>query len=155
MRRGKPPFYQINTQCVNSCVDPARCYGQPNQLQPYTSAMYNRSMPELWPFVLYALATARLTLMVTTDALFEEPRLWVLNRLVPEDEHGEEIPVNWARRKLAYLVTCIWCVPIWVASLVTYPLWCWHRDNPAAQAFITILALAMGASLLAKVGRDD
>jgi hypothetical protein len=119
--------------------------------------MYNRGMPELWPFALYVLATARLTLMVTTDALFEEPRLWVLNRLVPEDEYGDELPIRWRwlRKKAAYLVTCIWCVPVWVAGLVTWPLWQWHRDNPATQAFITILALAMGASLLAKVGRDD
>lgn len=117
--------------------------------------MYNRSMPELWPFALYVLATARITLFIAKDDLFAEPRAWVLNRLTPEDEYGEELPVSWARKKLAYLITCIWCVPVWAASLVTYPLWYWHRDNPAAQAFITILALAMGASLLAKVGRDD
>ena len=101
------------------------------------------------------LATARITLLIAKDDIFAEPRAWVLNRLTPEDEYGEELSVSWARRKLAYLITCIWCVPVWAAGLVTYPLWCWHRDNPAVQAFITILALAMGASLLAKVGRDD
>ena len=112
-------------------------------------------MPELLAYVLYTLATARITLFIAKDDLFAEPRAWVLNRLAPDDEDGEPLPVAWWRSKLAYLVTCIWCVPVWAASLVTYPLWYWHRDNPAAQAFITILALAMGASLLAKVGRDD
>lgn len=124
--------------------------------------MYNRGMPELWSYALYALATARLTLLIAKDDLFAEPRAWVLNRLTPDDPDGEPLPVHWTRRKLAYLMTCIWCVPVWVAILVTYPLWHWHRDNPAAQAFTTILALAMGASLLAlganalaKAGRDD
>lgn len=112
-------------------------------------------MPELLAYVLYTLATARITLLIAKDDLFAEPRAWVLNRVAPDDEDGEPLPVAWWRAKLAYLVTCIWCVPVWAASLVTYPLWYWHRDNPAAQAFITILALAMGASLLAKVGRDD
>lgn len=113
-------------------------------------------MPELWPFVLYALATARITLLIAKDTLFDEPRTWVLNRLVPEDDNYEPLPgTAWWRHKLAYLVTCIWCVPVWAAGLVTYPIWHWHRDNPAAAAFITILALAMAASLLAKVGRDD
>ncbi len=112
-------------------------------------------MPDPWLYVLYALATARITLLISKDALFDEPRAWVLNRLEPLDDDHEPLPVAWWRRKFAYLVTCIWCVPVWVAGAVTYPLWHWHRDNPAAQAFITILALAMAASLLAKVGRDD
>lgn len=112
-------------------------------------------MPELWPFVLYALAGARITLFIAKDDLFDEPRAWVLNRLTPLDDEGEPLPVNWARRKLAYLITCIWCVPVWVATLVLWPLWHWYRDNPATEAAVTILALAMAASLLAKVGRDD
>lgn len=106
--------------------------------------------------MLYALATARITLLIAKDNLFDEPRSWVLRKLEPLDDDYEPLPGTplW-RRKLAYLVTCIWCVPVWVASCITYPLWYWHRDNPAAMAFITILALAMAASLLAKVGRDD
>lgn len=119
--------------------------------------MYNRGMPELWPFVLYALATARITLFIAKDTLFDEPRTWVLDRLVPEDEYGDELPVRgaWLRKKLAYLLICIWCIPVWLAAAVAWPVWHWHRDNPVAEAAVTILALAMGASLLAKVGRDD
>lgn len=105
--------------------------------------------------MLYALATARITLFIAKDTLFDEPRAWVLRKLEPLDEDFEPIEVAWWRRKLAYLVTCIWCVPVWVASGITYPLRHWHHDNPATVAFITILALAMAASLLAKVGRDD
>lgn len=117
--------------------------------------MYNRRMPELWPFLLYALAGARVTLLIAKDDLFAEPRAWVLGRLVPTDEEGESLPVSWWRRKLAYLIVCIWCVPVWAAGLLLWPVWYWHRDNPAAQAAITILALAMATSLLAKVGRND
>lgn len=117
--------------------------------------MYNRSMPELWPFALYALAAARITLFVARDNLFDEPREWLLGKLTPTDEDDDPIPVARWRHKLAYLLTCIWCVPVWVASLVVWPAWHWHRDNPAVEASVTILALAMSASLLAKVGRDD
>lgn len=112
-------------------------------------------MPELWPFALYALAVARATLLITTDALLAEPRARLLTLLTPDDQDHEPIPVAWWRNKLAYLLTCIWCVPIWVVVLVAWPAWHWHRDNIAVEATVTVLALAMVASLLAKVGRDD
>lgn len=116
---------------------------------------YTQHVPDAWVYALYALATARVTLLIAKDELFLEPRLWVLNRLIPDDEDGEPIPVAWWRHKLAYLLVCIWCMPVWVAAVIAWPVWYWHRDNQVAEAAVTILALAMGASLLAKVGRDD
>lgn len=111
-------------------------------------------MLEPWPFALYALTTARITLFIVEDELFAEPRAWVLNRLTPDDDEGEPLPVAWWRRKLAYLLTCIWCVPVWVAALLTWPAAHWWGHTIAVQAGAAILALSISASLLAKVGRD-
>lgn len=62
-----------------------------------------------------ALATARLTRLVTTDRITRAPRDWVLMRIDPEG-----LP--------AYLVTCDWCVSVYtgagVAACVAWgPAW--------------------------------
>lgn len=112
-------------------------------------------MLEPWPFALYALAVARITLFIAKDDLFDEPRAWLLNRLTPDGDDGEPLPVAWWRRKLAYLIVCIWCVPVWIAAGLVWPAIHWWSHTLAVQATATILALAMTASLLSKVGRDD
>jgi hypothetical protein len=52
-----------------------------------------------------ALATARLTRLVTTDRITQGPRGWALRRL---KEGG----------LLAYLVVCDWCVSVYIGGIV-------------------------------------
>lgn len=52
---------------------------------------------------LVALATARLTRLVTTDTITEPLRVWVVGKL------GED-------SKLSYLMMCSWCMSLWVGA---------------------------------------
>lgn len=77
--------------------------------------------------VLAALATARLTRLVTSDRLTQAPRHWVVRRL-PEGS------------LLAYLVVCDWCVSVYVGGAVAVAgavagAWPWTWAAPAALAF--------------------
>jgi hypothetical protein len=58
---------------------------------------------DLITLLIAALATARLTRLVTTDRITQAPRHWVLMRIDPEGLG-------------AYLVTCDWCVSVYVGA---------------------------------------
>src|SRR5690349_18008028 len=101
------------------------------------------STPHWVVLILAALATYRLTRFITRDAfpLVSGPREWIQERWDPFDDEGwdnyyrydgEEramliaglkqrgIPrPNVMRKSIAYLVTCAWCVSIWVSAGVT------------------------------------
>jgi hypothetical protein len=74
-----------------------------------------------------ALATHRVTRLITRDRITAAPRRWTLNRL---DEHG----------LLAYLITCDWCVSVYVgagAALTGASIgaWSWTWAAPLAFAY--------------------
>lgn len=82
-------------------------------------------MNTMIPLLLAALATARLTRLVTVDVITERPRGWV-------QMHGPA----W----LAYLVQCSWCASVWVGAAVAAggawaEWWTWPLALPAALAF--------------------
>jgi hypothetical protein len=111
--------------------------------------------PPHWvTLLLIALATYRLTRFITRDAfpLVAIPRDWIQRKWDPFDDAGWENyalysgedrrllvqglrskgiprPTQW-RRSIAYLVTCAWCVSIWVSAGV-----------------VALVALLMGATL--------
>jgi hypothetical protein len=57
-------------------------------------------------FFILGLATYRLTRLITTDTIFEGPRERLWAKYPPH------------LTKLGYLVTCNWCMSVWVASIV-------------------------------------
>lgn len=72
-----------------------------------------------------ALATARITRLVTTDRITQAPRRWVLSKL--EDDG-----------LMAYLVVCDWCASVYVGAGVAVLLWAgpdWVVWPMAALAF--------------------
>lgn len=80
-----------------------------------------------------ALATARITRLVTTDRITEAPREWALRRL---DLNG----------LLSYLITCAWCVSVYAgAGVVAVIAW-----GPSWSVWIlTALAFSYVAGYLA------
>lgn len=87
--------------------------------------------------VLHALAVFRLTRLAAVDVVLAGPRDRILARLEPR------------RPLLAYLVTCMWCLSVWVAAgwfvlAVLLP-------TPAAIAAVP-LAWSAVAGLLATKG---
>lgn len=89
--------------------------------------------------ILAILATARLTRMVTTDRIFEAPRIWLLRKIVRR--YGEE-------HLLAYLPVCNWCASVYVATGV-YGAWASVGGTPWFQVPVTVLALSYAAGWLA------
>jgi hypothetical protein len=74
-----------------------------------------------------ALATARITKLVTTDRITAAPRRWILRRL---DSDG----------LAAYLIVCDWCVSVYTGGGVAAAgawtgLWAWAWVLPLALAF--------------------
>jgi hypothetical protein len=83
--------------------------------------------------VLTILAVARVTRFITTDALFDGPRRWVISRLMPTG--GESA---W-RNKIAYLIVCDWCSSVYVGVGAAGAYWTWGETMPY---MMTCLALA-------------
>jgi hypothetical protein len=77
--------------------------------------------------IVNALATHRLTRLVTTDAITEPVRKRVWEKYPPETT------------KLGYFVTCNWCTSIWVGAGVAI------ADTVAPRAW-RVVALALAAS---------
>jgi hypothetical protein len=111
-------------------------------------------MPALITFLAFALAVARVTRLVTEDALTEPvrarllPRLWrrYAPHIPPADWEVAEPP------KLVYLVTCPWCVSIYVAA-VAAPLWYFLGSNPWVLVPAAGLSFSHLTGLLATVGK--
>lgn len=57
-------------------------------------------------FVILGLATFRITRLATRDTIFESARNKFWRRFPPETS------------KIGYLLTCEWCLSVWVGSLV-------------------------------------
>lgn len=74
--------------------------------------------------VLTMLAVARATRLVNEDAIFDRQRTWLLAR---------------SPDKVGYLITCPWCVSIWVAAAGAPIVYFWHCTWPVQ---IGLLALA-------------
>lgn len=82
---------------------------------------------DLITWLIAALATARLTRLVTDDRITQAPRLWLLTRIDPEGLAG-------------YLIHCTWCVSIWAGGVVAAVgalagVWPWWWALPMALSF--------------------
>ena len=92
-------------------------------------------MNALW-LVITILATYRLTRLVTADVITQGLRQWVADRS------------SWG----GYLVSCDWCLSIWVAPLPSLALLLWI-DRLATQAILLGLALSALTGLLSLIER--
>lgn len=82
-------------------------------------------------FAVAALATARITRLITADYLTEPARRWAVLRLGIES-------------RLSYLITCQWCTSVWVAAAVAPAVyWWWHH------AWVQVPAMMLAFSQIA------
>lgn len=90
-------------------------------------------------YAIYLLAFARLVLLVTSDVITRKPRQRMIDAL---EERGHEM--------VAYLVTCPWCVSVWLAIPAAPIIYAyghhWWLFLPAL-----VLALSGAAGALARV----
>ena len=91
-------------------------------------------MNDFYDLVILALATARLTRLVTTDTIFAPLRERIWKRFPPESS------------RYGYLITCNWCTSIYAATLVVSM----YRIIEKPTIFVSmILALSMIAGFVA------
>lgn len=89
----------------------------------------------VWLLLLLAvLATARLTRLVTDDAILDRPRDAIYRRS-PDGA-------------LAYFVSCPWCVSMWLGAGVAAAVY-WRGDEPWVQVPLIALAASHITGLLA------
>jgi len=91
--------------------------------------------------ILIALATARLTRLVTADKLTEGARNWVLRRLNPEG-------------KPAYLLTCDWCASMYTSVAVVGVWHAWGESMWAMGALAVLAASYVTGALAAVTGGE-
>jgi hypothetical protein len=92
-------------------------------------------MNTLW-LIVTMLATYRLTRLVTADEITKRVRGWVVDRS------------EW----FGYLVTCDWCLSVWVAPLPALSVVVWGDVTPV-QVVLVALALSGATGLLSLLER--
>ena len=85
--------------------------------------------------VLTILAVARVTRFITTDALFDGPRGWAVQKLINPGR------ARAARDKIAYLIVCDWCSSVYVGAGAAGAYWTWGETMP-----YMVICLALAAS---------
>jgi hypothetical protein len=94
-------------------------------------------VPDLLPFLLLVLATARLTKLVVDDRISMPLRQWVMRK------NGDN---GW----FTFLVHCPWCTGFWVAAGIA-PLYWFFGNTPYFVIPCLALALSHVVGLLAKL----
>lgn len=98
----------------------------------------------VWVLGIYTLAAARLTGLITDDDITSTARDAVLQRL-PDTRLG---------RALADLITCQWCVSIWMSALIAPVAW-WWSDRPWFAVPALVLAMSQVTGMLSTLGRGS
>lgn len=94
--------------------------------------------------VVYALAVARVTGLITLDTITEPARDALIGWL-------DDRP-HTAGSLVATLITCPWCSGIWVAFIASPIVWLWG-DHPVVLIPAMGLAFAQVAGMLSNIGR--
>lgn len=94
--------------------------------------------------VVYALAVARLTGLIVADEITRPVRDGVLARL----DDGRA-----AHRSLATLISCPWCVSVYVGAAAA-PVVLWWGENPMFLLPALALAFSQVAGMVSDLGRD-
>lgn len=98
-------------------------------------------------FVLMALATARLTRFITTDVLFDGPRMWMIN--VPLG--GVQPPGKGnVRAGIQYLIVCDWCASVYVGAAVSGAWMAWG-ETMWFMGLMAALAASYATGLLSSI----
>lgn len=106
-------------------------------------------MRDLLVLALVALATYRLTVLVTRDEF--PPVRWARVRLAGDEEMGVR-RASWSPEWLADLVTCCWCASVWVAGGVVAAV----EVFTAAGVMLPLLAWPAAAGVAAyAIERQD
>jgi hypothetical protein len=94
--------------------------------------------------VVYALAVARVTGLITTDTITEGIRDGLIGWL---DDRPKTLGSF-----VATLITCPWCSGMWVAAVASPLAWFWG-DHPALLIPALALAFSQATGMISEIGR--
>lgn len=118
-------------------------------------------MPGMIYLVVYALAVARITRLINADKITERPRKylirrawiaaypWVTDKPDEVDKNLRMVIGTSDPPKLAYFISCPWCVSLWV-GLIAAPLAYFWGENPILAVPALALALSHFTGFLAE-----
>lgn len=87
--------------------------------------------------IIAALATARITRLVTTDRITQAPRHWAVRRLPRES-------------LAAYLLVCDWCVSVYAGAGVGAAWWAWGDTRWFTAASAALAFSYLSGALLSR-----
>lgn len=99
--------------------------------------------------VLYALATTRVTGLITADKITSKWRAALVRRLLPESPSVRVSSWGWF---VGTLITCSWCVSIYVGTIAAI-VWYTVGDWPPLVVAVAALSFSQIAGMLSDVGR--
>ena len=108
-------------------------------------------MPVALTLLVYALAAVRVSVFIAKDDLFDDPRNAIIRALAGPGSRGE--PTGW-RAKGITLVSCPWCVSIYVGAVAAL-VWYHLGDNPWTLVPAVALTFSQLAGMLAPIGRGE
>lgn len=108
-------------------------------MTPYDGAVID---PVL--LVVYALAVARVTGLITTDAITEPIRDRIIAGL---DDRPRTLGAH-----ITTLITCPWCASVWVAAVAAPLVWFWG-DSPIMLVPALGLAFSQVTGAISDLGR--
>lgn len=94
--------------------------------------------------LVYALAVARITGLITADTITEGARDRIMAWL--DDSPGS------AGQWFSSLITCPWCASIWVAFIASPLIWFWG-DTPVMLVPAIALAFSQVSGMTSNLGR--
>lgn len=106
--------------------------------------MGHMTIPVALQLLVYALAVARVTGLITTDTITEDARDTVIGWL---DDRPKTLGAY-----LATLITCPWCAGMWV-SLIAAPLVWFFAGSPAMLIPALALAFSQLTGMVSNLGR--
>ena len=106
--------------------------------------MADMTIPAWLQLLIYALAVARVTGLITTDTITEEIRDGAIAWL---DDRPKTLGAY-----LATLITCPWCAGMWVSLLASPLVWFWG-DSPVMLIPAIALAFSQVTGATHNLGR--
>jgi hypothetical protein len=119
----------------------------------FTDGLYDHIMPSALVLLLYALAVARLTTLITTDEISRPTRRHLVARFDPYKRLHRWIVYALGDAEDGTANGCPWCVSVWVAAATAPLIWVAHQSP-----YVLVPTLALAASqvtgMIFKIGRQ-
>lgn len=106
--------------------------------------MRHMTVPVALQLLVYALAVARVTGLITTDSITEDARDAVIGWL---DDRPKTLGAY-----VATLIQCPWCAGMWVSMIAAPLVWAWG-DNPVMLVAGLALAFSQFTGMTNSLGR--